>query len=64
MIYTNSIVKLISYNENKSNLFIEETESTKPSSGTAFFISKKYLITCYHCIDDSLKLYIMFDDNL
>lgn len=63
MIYTNSIVKLISYNENKSNLFIEESESTKPSSGTAFFISKKYLITCYHCIEDSLKSYIMFDDN-
>ena len=63
MIYTKSIVKLICYNENKSNLFIEETESTQSSSGTAFFISPTYLITCYHCIDDALKIYIMFDEN-
>ena len=63
MIYTNSIVKLISYNKNKSNLFIEENESTKPSSGTAFFISPTYLITCYHCIHDSIKNYIIFDDD-
>lgn len=63
MIYTNSIVKLISYNTNKSNLFIEENESTESSSGTAFFISPTYLITCYHCIQDSIKNYIVFDDD-
>lgn len=63
MNYTNSIVKLISYNKNKSNLFIEENESTESSSGTAFFIAPNYLITCYHCIHDSIKNYIVFDDD-
>lgn len=63
MDYTNSIVKLISYNKNKSNLFIEENESTEASSGTAFFISPTYLITCYHCIHDSIKNYIVFDND-
>lgn len=63
MIYTKSIVKLISYNKNKSNLFIEENESTESSSGTAFFISPIFLITCYHCIHDSIKNYISFDDD-
>lgn len=63
MIYTNCVVKLISYNENKSSLFIQESESTEASSGTAFFVSKNLLISCYHCIHDSIKNYIMFDDN-
>jgi len=58
--YEKSIVKLHTNYIEYNPLVPFEIEDSGMSIGTAFFFDKKRLLTCYHCVENSINLYISF----
>ena len=58
--YEKSIVKLHTNYIQYNSMVPFEIDDNGMSIGTAFFIDKNKLLTCYHCVENSINLYISF----